>query len=99
MTLTQAIKTARDRVRVTPWGRGQWSVNEWSPRHNATIQGQMTDRWRAVSQAKEARIRVALELLEVEDAGAVANGLAYEEGGWEDLLRSWYRKYPTQPGQ
>ena len=35
MTLTQAIKRARERVTIVPQGR-DYVLHTWSPKHNAT---------------------------------------------------------------
>jgi hypothetical protein len=87
MSPSRAIAVARSRVHVTPYGRGQYAVHAWSPRHDATWVGRMTDWHAASSEAKLARIRSALELAGLEDADERAWMLAQEEGRWDMLVR------------
>lgn len=87
MTTSKAIKIARERVRVVGYGDGRWQVHEHRPAQNVTFLSGMTSHERVVAQAKEARIKIALDLLGVEDAGAIASVLVDEPGRAEDLIR------------
>ena len=86
MTLEQAIKRARGRVAIVPQGR-DYVLHTWSPSANATFVSHSMDYWHARAYAKEVKIREALELLGVEDAGYEANMAAEDEGRWDDILR------------
>ena len=73
MKVAEAIKTASGRVQINCYAPHTYEVLVWSPKHNAWWQGQVQRRERALHDAWEAKVRTALELLDVEDAGAIAN--------------------------
>lgn len=89
MTLTQAIKRARDRVRVVHYGRDDFVIQRYIPKMNATTESNHMDRWRAQAHAKEARIALALELYGTDDPDMHANGLAQEAGRWDAIVRDF----------
>lgn len=92
MTITKALKIARDRVSVIHYGNNDFVMQEWMPHLNATRESHHMDHGRVQAYAKEAKIRVALEVLDVEDAGAEANTLSQEEGRWDDLVRYFIKR-------
>src|SRR6185437_11222321 len=89
MTITEAIKTARQRVTIISYGLGQFQVHTYLPERNATWMGNMTNHAMAIATARENKIRIALELMGVEDAGMEANILCQDEGRFEDVVRSF----------
>jgi hypothetical protein len=91
MTVNEAIRTARQRVSLCSFGR-QYTVHCWSPEHNATWVSHPMDWFRARAIARVDRIRNALFLLGIEDAGWEATNLAEQTGTWESLVRSFVSK-------
>jgi hypothetical protein len=86
MTKRQAVRTARDRVRLVGLGHGAWTVHWLDVERNATWVSDIMDYEHACAYRRAALLEEALELLGVEDAGAVAFVLADKEGRWTDLL-------------
>lgn len=90
--VTHALQVARDRVRLVNMGR-QYTVHTWSPRHNATWMGHLTDYWRARAMCRAGRIREALMILGEEPANA--DGIAVDDeldggaGRWENVVRDY----------
>ena len=74
----KAIDIARSRVSIVSNGARQWTVHTWSPKHNATWMSHSMPIEAAKLAAYEDRVRIALELLEIEDAGALANMAAHD---------------------
>ena len=89
MTKTKAIRRARERVRLVSYGKNQWTVYTWSPKHNATWMSHMMEHARAAAYAREIRIREALTFLGVDDPDVEAMVLADREGRWDDLVREF----------
>ena len=87
--ITNAITVARSRVRTIHYGNGDYVIQTWSPKHNATYESHHMDRWRAMAYAKANRIEEALEHMGVEDAGAEASVLCHHEGRWDAIVRNF----------
>jgi hypothetical protein len=97
MTITQALHIAQGRVSIVSQGR-DYVLHTWSPTHNATWTSHAMTRPAAQAAAYETKIRIALELLEVEDAGAIANVAVDRIMGdptrpdWRKVARAEYQR-------
>ena len=90
MKITQALKIAGSRVAIVAFGDG-YQIHEYRPAARAThVSHSMTWAY-AVGCAKEVKIRIALDLLGVEDAYDAAHQLAEQPGAWRDLVRQFHR--------
>jgi hypothetical protein len=96
MNTKQAIATAQEQVRLVRLG-DQWTVHRWSPKMNATWVSHPMEHSAAQIQAWEDKVRIALDLLGVDDPGAEANIAAYDAGhsgeDWRTAVRrlaNWY---------
>lgn len=79
MTKTGAIKLARSRVAIVPYGDGYCLQTTW--------QSHIMDYWRAKECAREAKLREALRALEIEEPDGTAAELCFNhEGTWTKLL-------------
>jgi hypothetical protein len=72
MNITEALRIAKGRVSIVSQGH-DYVLHTWSPSHNATWVSHSMTHSAAQAAAYETKIRLALELLEVEEAGAIAN--------------------------
>jgi hypothetical protein len=90
-SVNKAIQKARKRVAVIHYGRDDFVVQHIDEDNNTRASHHM-DRLSSQAYAKEKRIDIALEYLDMDERGAVANGLVEEEGRWDVLVRSYVRK-------
>ena len=91
MTRNQAIATAKKRVCMERLGN-QWAVYTWLPMSNATWVSEPMDFWRARNAVWENRVRTALELLGIDEAGeetyrALHDANYRDIGGWQKAVR------------
>jgi hypothetical protein len=89
MTTAEALRIAAKRVRIHHFAEHQYQVDHWSTQHNAWWQGQMVRREAALHAAWEAKVCAALELLGIDDAGALAASAAFNAypKDWRQAVR------------
>lgn len=98
MTPARALKIASRRVSIDRFGN-QHQVSHWSPEHDAWWNHNPQD-WRAASRnAREYKIRIALELLGMPADEAYFTGEyeGAERGDWRRVVRDAYRKWKEKP--
>ena len=89
MNTAEAISLAKRRVSVVRQGH-DYVLHTWSERHRSTWVSHSMDFNNARAAAYEAKVRTALELLETDNAGEIAN-IACCDGGpridWRKMVR------------
>lgn len=95
MTLTAALTRARSRVAIVPQGRGQYVLQAWSPRHNATyVHRHLPINYsRARAAMRELLIGDALEALGVTEPYAEASSLTDNQGRWDRIVADYWREH------
>jgi hypothetical protein len=89
MNTREAISTAARRVSIVQQGR-DYVLHTWSERYRSTWVSHSMNRPSAMAAAYEAKVRTALELLGVEDAGEIANMTCCDGGprpDWRKVVR------------
>ena len=87
--LNEALWTARQRVRLIGYGRGQYQVSWYDANAHAWRQGHTGTHAYAIATAREIKIQIALERLGLPDADAIAHVLAQEPGRFELVVRNY----------
>jgi hypothetical protein len=89
MTTAEAIRKANQLVIIDNYGNGQYRVRHYSHKHQAWWEGNITNRETALRELHTERVQMALELLEIEDAGALANSCTYNAypKDWRQCVR------------
>ena len=95
MHVEQAIVNAKNAV-TRPWrvGDHQWEYHAWSAQHKAWWMHQHNPSYQvAVSRARSAKIRIALEQLgcEADYIGDVVDDTAEDGKDWRQVVRQAYR--------
>jgi hypothetical protein len=91
LSVNKAINRARKWVKIIPYGRGDFVIQEWRPDCRAFSESHHMDYHQSQSYAKESRLRIAFDALGYDDE-TYPNQLYQEEGRWDVLLRDYVAK-------